>query len=360
MLNANITCSVCVLFVVAAPVSADPAHGGSVKLWRNAVVVEKVIRLGDVAELRGFDTDTDVSLKDLVLTAAPDPGGSRIIALSAVREALAHFGVNRAQVYVRGAAECAVRRPVRTARPIPEAPPEADADTNAEPAGRHTLREVVTDYFDQQLAAYGGQADISFGRTSAQVLELSSPEFTFRVRRKSGSNMGLIHVEVAILRGASEVQRVPLVLNVALIREVVVAHKAINRGATVRAEDVRMVPQRFTRPGQIGMADPGAVIGLRAQRFIPPGEMLGARDLERVPLVRRGQIVEVLARFGTVTIKTAAKVTEDGDYGELVTLHLPGRRKAQLTGRVVGPRCVRVGYGESPDGEQMLLAGGAS
>ena len=77
-----------------------------------------------------------------------------------------------------------------------------------------------------------------------------------------------------------------------------------------------------------------------------------------MPLVRRGQIVDVLARFGAVTIKTAAKVSEDGDYGELVTLHVPGRRKARMVGRVVGPQRVEVGEWESPEGGGTVFANG--
>ena len=355
-----LACGAAVVLAASTPVVGSPDRGGSVKLWSGAVVIENVIRLGDVAELEGFDADGATSLKDLVLTAAPQPGGSRIIPLSAVREALTGFGVNRARVILKGAAECAVRRPVQSARPAPEAgsSPDSAARAGPGPASGRTLRQVVTEHFDEQVSAYGGRVDVSFGRTSAQVLDLSAGEFAFRVRRKSGSTMGLIHLEVAILRGAEEVQRVPMVVNVALIREVVASRRAINRGATVRSEDVHLVPRRFTRPGRLGIADPGEVIGLRAQRFIPAGETIAARDLERVPLVRRGQIVDVLARFGAVTIKTAAKVSEDGDYGELVTLHLPGRRKARMVGRVVGPQRVEVGEWESPEGGGTVLANG--
>jgi len=149
-----------------------------------------------------------------------------------------------------------------------------------------------------------------------------------------------------------------MVVSVAMTREVVVASKPINRGATVRAEDVRVVSRRFTKPGRNGMSDVGQTIGLRAQRFIPAGELVSARDLERVPLVKRGQIVEVHSRFGSVTVKTSAKVGEDGDYGELVTLHMQGRRGARTAGRVVGPRRVQVGDWEPSDLNQSLLADG--
>ena len=350
------------VFGAAAPAAGGPDRGSSVKLWPGAIVIENVVRLGDVAELRGFDLDTEASLKDLALIPAPEPGGSRIIALPAIREALADSGVNRARVYVKGAAECAVRRPTQAPRPTPEVKtaPSSAPNGDVRSACRRTLRDAVITYFDQQLASYGGRADLGFGRTSAQVLDLSAGEFNFRVRRKSSSVMGLTHVDVTIVSASdgAEVQRVPMVVDVALVRDVVVAGRAINRGASVGADDVRVVSRRFTRPDRMGMPDPGEVIGLRARRFIAPGELIAARDLERVPLVRRGQIVEVLSRFGTVTVNTAAKVSEDGDYGELVTLHMPGRRKVRIVGRVTGPRRVEVGEWDTPDPNGTALADG--
>ena len=346
----------------AAPAAGAPERGASVKLWPGAVVIENVVRLGDVAALRGFDADTEASLRDLALISAPEPGGSRIVALPAIRGALADFGVNRARVCVKGAAECAVRRPAHAARPAPEIAtvPGASPNGDGRPAGHDTLRDAVIAYFDQQLASYSGRADLGFGRTSAQVLDLSAGEFRFRVRRKSNSVMGLTHVDVIILSASdgAEIQRVPMVVDVALVRDVVVAGKAINRGATIGADDVHVVPRRFTRPGRMGIPGPGEAIGLRARRFIQPGELIAERDLERVPLVRRGQIVEVLSRFGSVTVNTAAKVSEDGDYGELVTLHMPGRRKVRIVGRVTGPRRVQVGEWETPGPNGTVLADG--
>ena len=352
-------CATFVAFSHAAP--ADAASGSAtVKLWPTAVVIDDVIRLEDVAELRGFDPDTMDSLKELVLATAPKAGGSRIVSLSAVRDGLSQFGINRARVIVKGSAECAVRRPTRIARPVRETPPPdaTGTDQASKPPNGGTLREAVVAYFDRQLTAYGGRCDISFGRTAEQVLDLSGGEFEFRIRRMTGATLGLINLEITILREQAEVQRVPMVASVAMIRNVVVARKAINRGATVTPEHVHVESRRFTRTEGIGAANLGEVIGLRARRFVPLGELVEARDLERVPLVRRGQVVEVISRFGAVSVRTAAKVREEGGYGEMVTLQLPRQGRTQIVGRVVGPQRVEVGEWEIASVPGTMLAAG--
>ncbi|MCP4594370.1 MAG: flagellar basal body P-ring formation protein FlgA [bacterium] len=352
-------CATALLLLATASAAAGGGQRGVIKLWPEAVVIEDVILLGDIAQVAGFEPTTAESLHELVVATAPTPGGSRPVALSNVRKALSRSGINRARIIVKGAAECAVRRPtsVANARPIGSSAKNLE---NASPrrTGESTLRSTVTEYFDNQLSVYGGSADISFGRTAEQVLDLSGPEFTFRIHQPPGPVLGLIQLRVVVLRGTSEVQRIPMVVSVALLREVVTTRRPLNRGGTVQPQDVQLMPQRFTRTDRLGITDPAEVIGLRARRFVRPGELLDSRDLERVPLVRRGQIVEVYSRFGAVTVKTAAKVSEDGDFGALVSLHASGRRKTGIIGRVVGPRRVEVGEAVLEGSKDVLVAEG--
>lgn len=324
-----------------AEAQTEPVSVPWVKLWPTAVVTGDTVLLGDLAELGAFDSAQYARLRELALTSAPPPGGSRIVPLTVVRQALRDAGVNMAAVIVKGAAECAVRRPENPppSASTPIVSSAGNGKASALPAPR-TLRDAVQAYFDTQLAEYGGHADLRFGRKAEPMLSLASPPFTFHVQRQSGSIPGLARLTVQLQRPGEPAQEVELVVNVTLLRQVVTAQAPINQGATIRSSDVSLTPQRFTRLGDLGLTDPGEVVGLRAKRFLRPGEALSARDCERIPLVRRGQFVEVYARVGAITVKTAAKAGGDGGYGESIALHLQGRRREQLRGRIIGPRRV--------------------
>lgn len=54
------------------------------------------------------------------------------------------------------------------------------------------------------------------------------------------------------------------------------------------------------------------------------------------PLVKRGQLVEVVAECGAVTVRASAIASRDAAEGELVELRLPDSSRRSV-GRVVGP-----------------------
>ena len=65
------------------------------------------------------------------------------------------------------------------------------------------------------------------------------------------------------------------------------------------------------------------------------------------PLVRRGQLVEVEAQCGAVTVRASATASGDAAVGELVELRLPDSSR-RLVGRVVGPGRVSLIITEKP------------
>ena len=65
------------------------------------------------------------------------------------------------------------------------------------------------------------------------------------------------------------------------------------------------------------------------------------------PLVRRGQLVEVEAECGAVTVRGSAAASRDAAAGELVELRLPDSSR-RLVGRVTGPGRVSLIIAEKP------------
>ena len=338
-----------VLVALLVPPAGALADGfQSVRLWPEAVVVQDEIRLGDLCELAGFDADSHQAIRDRVVAPAPPPGGSRLVSLEEVRGALVGAGLNMARTIVKGAVECGVRRPKLLPAASPAAaaperetsrPPRADA---ASAVASRTLRDVVIDFFEQRLQRYGGRVRVDFGRTAGPALDLSGPEFDFAVRLRSGGALGMMGVIVDVCRDGRAVQQVEFLANVTLLRDVVIARRAINQKAEIGPTDLQVTELAFDNLDRLGLTDVSQAIGQRARRFVPAGTMLNPRDLETLPLVKRGQLVEVYSRVGATTVRTAAKAMESGALGELIELRSTERRGRMLLGRITGPRKVEL------------------
>jgi flagella basal body P-ring formation protein FlgA len=110
-----------------------------------------------------------------------------------------------------------------------------------------------------------------------------------------------------------------LLLKAQLFRDVWVARAPIERGTNFDPNqlDTRrldVLQQRETVPCD------GAEADFTYTTSVPAGRLLAWRDLTRRSLIRKGQIVEVAAIDGTLTITTKALAMENGAAGDTIKL----------------------------------------
>ncbi len=348
--------------LVGACVSAiacAAAQGATVRAWATAVVVDDQIRVADVCDLHGFTPDEYERIRGLVVAPAPKPGGSVYVKIWDVKEALGRAKVNLAAVLVKGASRCAVTRPLVPAPP-PVAAPVAPVDpTSPATPGTRTLRQAVIEHFRNEIGREDGTVNVQFGRTAQPVLDLSEPEFSFVVRRRSGRLLGMTTVEVTVRRDGKTVQVVPIVATVSYSHPVLVARRAINAKAMIQTNDVQVIDMTFTQFTQMGLSEVAEALGQRARQFIPAGDPIQAHQLEPVPIVHRGEIVEVHSVAGGVTVVTAAKAMQSGAFGDVIELRTHDGKRRTITGVVTGPRRVQVHMPpQREENGKVYLAGG--
>jgi flagella basal body P-ring formation protein FlgA len=349
------------------------AYAGQIRLWSTAIVTGDSIKLCDLAELRGMESsEEEDSLRNIVITEAPQPGGSRIIHHDMVRSALGAKGVNFARVSLSGSAQCEVRKPAvqqQTAKSstdeiaLAAARNNQDATHAAESvsqAGR-TLRAVIADNFNKELARYSGRAEVLFDSSDDRLLELTAPPLEFRIRRENNAILGLCALQVEVIKEGKMAQQFPLVVRTALSRNVLTARRAINQGAAVAAADIDLMPVTFTRLDDQGLDDAALVLGQRARRFIPAGTRIELESLEPVPLVLRGQLIALTSEVGGVRVVTTAKAGANGTRGETIRVRGVDDNKVEFDAVVTGPGEARAAGGgqRSADDTKPRLASGA-
>ncbi len=341
-----------IIAATIATVGYPTAAGASaLRVWPSAVVAGDTVTLGDICDLSALSAVVRDELAAVRVTDAPPPGGSTIVSSSDIQAALRRGGANLATIAITGATRTAVTRP----RAIPTRKPSAQTQRT----GANTLRDAVRKTFERQTSNLGGTVDLQFGRTSPQTLELSEPEYTFSVRIRGGRRIGrMIPVEVDVHHNGEKVQTVRLVASTLLRKQVVVAKRGINLNATVRREDVASEERLYDSTTDMALSSIDAVVGQRAKRFVAADRGIRSRDLESVPLVNRGQLVDVISVAGSIEVRSVAKAASAGALGETVELRVGGRRGQQLMGVVIGHRRVRIGQSAdsaTSDAPQLAL-----
>jgi flagella basal body P-ring formation protein FlgA len=118
-----------------------------------------------------------------------------------------------------------------------------------------------------------------------------------------------------------------------------VATRDLPRGAVLEEADLehRTAPRTTASEAPVAAATGlGSLVGMELLQAVAAGEPIDARKLQRPLLVRRGDLVSVVAQSAGVHVRTTARAMEDAALGDLVTLEtLEDRQKyaARVTGR---------------------------
>ena len=306
-------------------------QAGSIRLHSKALIDHDPIRLGDLVLLEGFSADQTALLKELVVSDAPGSGQDKIVTLTEVRSQLLAAGTNMAEVCLKGASRCIVRRPT-------ELPVLSEDKPNSLPvsgSGERTLRSHIAKFIEERLVDYGGSVALDFERATAPLLMLSEPEYTFDIETRTSRRLGNIQLLVTIGHGQGQPKTHRVPVSASLKKEVVVALNSIIRGRIIARSDVMLEERVFTKLDKIGMTDPASVIGQEARRVLGVGEMLTSADIKSKILVKRNDLLSVRSINGGIAIESTATALLDGALGDIIEVRNEASEKtfwARVTG----------------------------
>lgn len=351
----------CWMAAAAACGIAAAAQAGQIRLWPTAIAPSSVVSLADVAAVSGFDAATVETLSAVEVSAAPHAGGQILIRFEDVRGALAEAGVNLADVHFLGASRCLVSRPAEPPAE-PTLPPRLGAPKRNPPRSpspameqnptqvqpvvtEGTLEAALRQFILARSPDPAARMEIRFSPAGADDLKLTSPPYEFHIRPRDDRRIGLLAFEVGVSRDGEPDAILPVVAEAALLKEVVVARRTINRGETVTGRALRLEVRRFTRTSDIGLTDLAAAIGQQSRALVREGDMLTASALETTPLVTRGQAVTIWIRQGALVIRAAGRAQREGRLGDAIPVVRDGSRRKQdvFEAVVTGPGTVTLG-----------------
>ncbi len=130
-------------------------------------------------------------------------------------------------------------------------------------------------------------------------------------------------------------------VNVATLEPVVVAARALARGQTIAAGDLRLEKRDTSRLHRAYFTDIAGLLGQRTRRQVAAGRLLHPGLVERRRLVRRGTLVQLLARHGALQVRVKGKALEDGTLGDRIRVRNTASGRT-VTGEVVASGVVAV------------------
>ncbi len=126
-----------------------------------------------------------------------------------------------------------------------------------------------------------------------------------------------------------------------LFDQVVTAQRDIPRGGTIKKEDIGLSKQNLSKSPPGLLTVPEKVEGTVARSRIEKGSYIRDTMVAEAPVVRKGDVVKIVASSGGLTVVAQGVAREDGRMGEQVMVENV-RSNKNVPARVVGPGSVEV------------------
>jgi len=214
-------------------------------------------------------------------------------------------------------------------------------------AGRHSLDA------DTLLREVGKELTTRFGVNGELRLSLVRPwgpvsmpaqDFSVSVTEAPGEGLASsFMVKVKVVAAAEEVGEWTLAVRAQLLQEMWAASGRIERGQTLRRDLLAVQRVDVLRDRQAFIpADLDPTTLETAQSIVSP-RLLVRRDVADRPLVRKGQVVEVVAKQGLLAISMKALALEAGPAGALIRLRNIQSQK-EFSGQILNESKVQVQF----------------
>ncbi len=296
-----------------------------VDLKPRADVTGAVYRLGDLAVVSGGTAARAAKLRATVIARSPAPDRIIRITQSGLRNILEARRVG--PIRVQGARSISIRARLTYFSP-------------------DLIRDAARAFLEVKLRGIPGR-EVSFVETTPPVRAMAVPAGSEDTRLDSSftdlpRSRGEVRITVrAVADGMPLDARVVRFL-VHARESVLVLTKDVRVGEAITADCVTTKVVDVTKATTDLLRNPSEVRRAVARRVLAAGTPLRESMLRRLPDVRRGDMVEILYRCGSLVVSARRPARSGGRKGTGVT---PGGSASgrTVTGRVAGPGLIEVG-----------------
>lgn len=153
--------------------------------------------------------------------------------------------------------------------------------------------------------------------------ELCVPKGEVKLVVRPGGRMdlkGKTLLTLEILVNGDTYKMLPLTANIRWFERVAVARNRIGRHQLIKPEDLKWERRETTQLSLQAITQMDQVVGRMSKVIINPGRIILTYMVDLPPVIKRGDLVTVLAVTENLTITTLGKAKQDGKVGDLISV----------------------------------------
>jgi flagellar basal body P-ring formation protein FlgA len=203
------------------------------------------------------------------------------------------------------------------------------------------IQAAVRDYIEANMPWPQGTVRIDFLSGEPETIP-QGRNLTLRIEPAGNAEfIGDAAFLVRVLSGGKLLRTETVRIRIEVLRDIVVAARAIRSGIILTEQDVRLVKKWVRRIPPDSLSSLDETLGKRITTQARPGMEISVNMLREVPLVQKGKIVKVVFENGVMRITTVGMSEEDGTAGSIVRVRNVTSNKI-IYARVLGDSLVGI------------------
>ncbi len=316
----------CLIFLFPYVISAYlyAATMATVQVFKKAGIDKDKILLGEIAKIDGQDHRLVQKLNSIVLGKAPLPGKSRRIDGRHIKVRLKQSGIDLTRITLKSPAQIEVSR-------------------NFIDIPKDKIEKVVLDYIYRKIPWERDKVKVGNIKINSGV-RLPKGNVAYKVLPPDNTDfLGTVPMSVVFQVDGKFCRKVWAFVNIEVLTEVVVAKRPIGRYHIISEDDLCLQKMDLAKLSSNIITDIEDVLGKRVKRAIKAKTVLRTDLVELSPLVKRGDIVLIIAETEGLRITALGEVKEKGRKGERIRVaNLDSKEK--IYARVVNSNTVKVDF----------------
>ena len=314
---------ICLLFFGISDYSAA-ASITTIEISKKSEIEEEKILLGKIASIRGEDPALVQKLEGVFVGQAPLPGHSRLIDEDYVKLRLKQAGTDLCKIRLE------IPETIVVSRDAVEIPCKK-------------IEQIVLDFIYQKNPWGRDKLNVKdIEVTHAAVLPKG--DITYKVVPPRNTDyLGTIPMSVVFTINGQFEKKVWATVKTEVLTAVVVTKRPLGRFKQIEADDIQLQKMDLADLPSNIITDIEEALGKRTKRSLDAEMVLRTDLIEFPPLVRRGDVVTIIAESDGLRITTRGKIKERGCRGEKIKVVNLNSNKV-IYARILDSNTVKVDF----------------
>lgn len=205
------------------------------------------------------------------------------------------------------------------------------------------IRRVVTDFVTARTAKMGW--DVRIRRlTFSDALKLPDGKIDFEVvAPQQWEGWGNVGVSVVARHNGRVIMNIPVRVDVEALTDMVVTLHQVEHGEILSGTDIALKKLEISHSSNLAARSINDVVGKKTRTTLRANQPVLANQIERVPLVKSGQMVTIIAENEVMKISVSGKARSAGAEGDTIRVQNLTSLK-EISARVISATTVQVAF----------------